>query len=1057
MVAGGYMFAVSSYVESAVVAPNFQILCAVKNQELQQTLRDKRKREKEKKIPAKKMNMDRGKSHHPTHNRMQGQDAEGTPWKRPVSESDHHVEDDPQKTHPEEMTEDGSNTRPSQSHEGGASSLYMEARRTQMFQPLVPAGMYHPMPPPAYRPHLQTIFQGFPPHPGTSYVLLPPPSHPLYPRYPEPDFQERSGIWTGSESNNVDDGEEPKKTRVEKLTEHSGASCPYRTSYQTPPLILSGDHHSTTAMTSTMTTSTASPQGAQPDATIATLADSPTASPQGAQPDATIATLADSPTANPQGAQPDATIATLADSPTANPQGAQPDATIATLADSPTASPQGAQPDATITTLADSPTASPQGAQPDATITTLADSPTANPQGAQPDATIATLADSPSGTQSSPPTTSSSLMTTSSPYIAQPVGAFQPATSLKLCPRSFVNFTTNGSSVPLEKPITTSTAGPHVAQPIATINPVISSAESPSRTQSVPSFRPSSFLDCTTNGSSVLEEKPTTFFTPGPHAAPPVANIKPVISSAESPSRTPSLPTNRSSCFGNFTTHSSPVSEEKPTTSTASPYIAQPGATIKPLTPLTGSPSSLPSLSYSRRVSSHLEDSHVEPVMSHLVPDDKPTFSSPPTFKGISASPKRRDRDKVPEICLSHVWKHCKLGNRCPDVHYYLPYRWEIYKGTDWEDVSDMEEIERQYCDPKFDRIPLIDSLTMRSGLHRVRRLSTISSVMKPPDYVLTTEWLWYWQDEYGSWVEYGQPNQRNSHISSSDLEEEYTSNPNAVVVFNIGNQNYEINFPEMKQRNIMYDTERDIRRRPRYLSFEDVKVLRGSTKSSAAQSSLKSVSAPLKNNIYPRTWDTYATPEIGCAKVLVNDTSSEFSEICSIFTRTLGGHVVKKMFRLQNPSLWQVYQWQKEQMKKLNQGRDVKEIRLFHGTDIRHVDAICNENFDWRICGTHGTMYGQGSYFARDASYSYNYSTPTPSGSRMMFVARVLVGDYVMGDPSMKRPPKKRGRTTRHYDSCVDNPRDPSIFVVFEKHQIFPEYLLEYEEHKQETSCNIL
>ncbi|KAG8548401.1 hypothetical protein GDO81_025566 [Engystomops pustulosus] len=353
------------------------------------------------------------------------------------------------------MTEDGSNSRPSQSDKGGASSAYMEARRTQMLQPLVPAGMYHPMPmpTPAYRPRLQPIFQGFPPHPGTSYVLLPPPSHPLYPQYPEPDFQERSGIWTGSESNNVDDGEEPKKTRVEKLTEdHSGASSPYmaaRTSYLATPLILSGDHHSTTAMTSTMTTSTASPQGAQPDATIETLADSPTASPQGAQPDATIATLADSPTASPQSAQPDATIATLADSPTASPQGAQPDATIATLADSPTASPQGAQPDATIATLADSPTASPQGAQPDATIATLADSPTGNPQGAQPDATIATLADSPSGTQSSPPTTSSSLVTTSSPYIAQPVGAFQPATSLKLCPRSFVNFTTNGSSVPL--------------------------------------------------------------------------------------------------------------------------------------------------------------------------------------------------------------------------------------------------------------------------------------------------------------------------------------------------------------------------------------------------------------------------------------------------------------------------------------------------------------------------------------------------------------------------------------------------------------------------------
>ncbi|KAG9461319.1 hypothetical protein GDO78_017284 [Eleutherodactylus coqui] len=141
--------------------------------------------------------------------------------------------------------------------------------------------------------------------------------------------------------------------------------------------------------------------------------------------------------------------------------------------------------------------------------------------------------------------------------------------------------------------------------------------------------------------------------------------------------------------------------------------------------------------------------------------------------------------------------------------------------------------------------------------------------------------------------------------------------------------------------------------------------------------------------------------------------------------------------------------------MKKANQGRDMKEVRLFHGTQKLHVDAICIQNFDWRICGTHGTVYGQGSYFARDASYSHNYCTPTPSGTRMMFVARVLVGDYVVGNTQMKRPPQRPGSNTRFYDSCVDDVFHPSIFVVFEKHQIYPEYLLEYEE-EQKKSCII-
>lgn len=44
----------------------------------------------------------------------------------------------------------------------------------------------------------------------------------------------------------------------------------------------------------------------------------------------------------------------------------------------------------------------------------------------------------------------------------------------------------------------------------------------------------------------------------------------------------------------------------------------------------------------------------------------------------------------------------------------------------------------------------------MRFGSARVRRLSTASSVTKPPHFIFTTEWLWYWTDDFGSWQEYG-------------------------------------------------------------------------------------------------------------------------------------------------------------------------------------------------------------------------------------------------------------------------------------------------------------
>lgn len=92
------------------------------------------------------------------------------------------------------------------------------------------------------------------------------------------------------------------------------------------------------------------------------------------------------------------------------------------------------------------------------------------------------------------------------------------------------------------------------------------------------------------------------------------------------------------------------------------------------------------------------------------------------------------------------------------------------------------------------------------------------------------------------------------------------------------------------------------------------------------------------------------------------------------------------------------------------------------------------------------------GSYFARDASYSHNYCQGN-SGNKTMFLARVLVGDSVKGQASYSRPPAKRNNPDYLYDSCVDNESDPSIFVVFEKPQIYPEYIMEY---KEDSSCCI-
>ncbi|KFW92728.1 Poly [ADP-ribose] polymerase 12, partial [Phalacrocorax carbo] len=191
-----------------------------------------------------------------------------------------------------------------------------------------------------------------------------------------------------------------------------------------------------------------------------------------------------------------------------------------------------------------------------------------------------------------------------------------------------------------------------------------------------------------------------------------------------------------------------------------------------------------------------------------------------------------------------------------------------------------------------------------------------------------------------------------------------------------------------------------------------------------------------------PAHWDKSALPELGFKLIELDSSSEEYKKVKVDFQRTMPKTVIKRICRVQNPSLWELYQWQKEQMQKSNGGKDVDERFLFHGTSKKYTDAICHQNFDWRICGLHGTVYGKGSYFARDASYSDNYCLED-SHCKTMFLARVLVGEFTLGSSSYVRPPLKDNQN--FYDSCVNSSSNPSIFVIFEKQQIYPEYLIEY------------
>ncbi|MEQ2202497.1 hypothetical protein XENOCAPTIV_003540, partial [Xenoophorus captivus] len=311
---------------------------------------------------------------------------------------------------------------------------------------------------------------------------------------------------------------------------------------------------------------------------------------------------------------------------------------------------------------------------------------------------------------------------------------------------------------------------------------------------------------------------------------------------------------------------------------------------------------------------------------------------------------------------------------KCFKAHDKMPYRWQVQEGDQWNALPDNETIEKEYSDPGntySSSSPPVHFDTMTRGGNKVRRLSTVNSLVEP-NFIHTTEWLWYWQDEFGKWNRYGSDStgRKSADINSATLEQKFLDNENDVVEFSAGSQSYSLSFQDMIQTNKRYSTKRLVSRRPQFVSAADVRTKKVRDKS------LPCLETP--------SWLHFP-------------------------------HAVRCSYSFQ-------------------EFLNVRNLLYFSATE---VDA-CS------VFSLMSLFLIPGSYFARDAKYSHSYTGD--SDVKTMFITRVLVGSYTEGKSSYVRPPSKDSGDINFYDSCVDNIANPSIFVVFEKHQIYPEYLLQYK-----------
>ncbi|KAG1953449.1 protein mono-ADP-ribosyltransferase PARP11-like [Pimephales promelas] len=304
-------------------------------------------------------------------------------------------------------------------------------------------------------------------------------------------------------------------------------------------------------------------------------------------------------------------------------------------------------------------------------------------------------------------------------------------------------------------------------------------------------------------------------------------------------------------------------------------------------------------------------------------------------------------------------------------------------------------------------------------------------------------KWHWFYLAECGVWHMFEEVPSTGCSVTNEQIEQYFCKNQHASMDFYTAKYTYKLDFSAMKQVNVTTGKERPIKRALH--SATDFRFI------------CDNPALPV-----PSHWERVNTEEPYQLIALCRDTF-EYKEVARLYERTMS-QSIRSIQRIQNLDLWEFFCRKKAQLRKIKHAVNVEEKMLFHGTGHSNIQAICTYNFDWRLTGSHGDVYGKGSYFARDARYSSKFCHSTSKHNfilqrhgmapaifqsdppyKCMFLARVLVGEYTLGHPQYCRPPSKDTSIANFFDSCVDDMINPKIFVIFDSNQIYPEYLIEF------------
>ncbi|KAH3846144.1 hypothetical protein DPMN_088441 [Dreissena polymorpha] len=198
-------------------------------------------------------------------------------------------------------------------------------------------------------------------------------------------------------------------------------------------------------------------------------------------------------------------------------------------------------------------------------------------------------------------------------------------------------------------------------------------------------------------------------------------------------------------------------------------------------------------------------------------------------------------------LCMGNIQGNC-TQNKCTRLHSdtHLPYLWQIQLFGGWFTLPNSESVEQVFCSPekkdysfKFTYeldfyISILHCLNLdctivfepetrafmsEYSFVEVRRLSTMS-FNKAGDVgdSFVTQWRWYWEYNAGKWMLFKPDSIQHT------LEAKFLAKQTTYLYWRENYKwKYKIDFGSMTQQNVQTGATRPLRRRPVFVSFQDV------------------------------------------------------------------------------------------------------------------------------------------------------------------------------------------------------------------------------------------